>query len=502
MTSQVESEPSVLERFAPLFRPRTIAVVGASAKGGAQGNRFMRLLRQSGFSGSIYPIHPIEQTIEGLPVWRSLAETPELIDYAFIAVAAEKVPPLLAAASGRVRFAQVMSSGFGERAGGEALQRALVEAARVGGMRVLGPNCMGTYSPEGRLHFAEGAPAEGGAVGVMSQSGGLAIDLLQRGGARGLRFSGVVSLGNCADLGPNEFLEYFLADPGTRVIGAYIEHVGDGRRFFSQLREANAAKPVVILKGGRTAQGQRAVASHTGSLADNDAVWRALARQTGTVLVDSFQEFVDALVAFQNYIPRAVRPSGRVVLFGNGGGASVLGTDCLARLGLDVAPLEAAAMEALAAFDLPAGASVENPVDIPANVLQRERGAVARRILETVAAKAEPDAILVHLNLGVILGYREVDLLGDLLQATVRAKDALAGRAHVSLVLRSNGQIEADGRKREAISEAMALGLATYDDLTNQARAVAAVHAYECFRHACRVKHREEANVVATATTS
>lgn len=492
---------TVLERFAPLFRPRAIAVVGASARGAAQGNRFIRLLRECGFEGAIFPIHPTEETIEGLPVYRSLAHTPEAVDYAFVAVAADKVAPLLAGANGRVRFAQVMSSGFGERAGGQELQRALLAAARAGGVRMLGPNCMGTYSAQGRLHFTEGAPREAGSVGVMSQSGGLAIDLLQRGGARGLRYSGVVSLGNCADLGPNDFLEYFLADPGTRVVGAYLEHVGDGRRFFSSLRAANASKPVVILKGGRTAQGQRAAASHTGSLADNDAVWRALARQTGSVLVESFEEFLDALVAFQNYTPRTAPPTGRVVLFGNGGGASVLGTDCLARLGLNVAALDAAAMEALGEFDLPAGASVENPVDIPANVLQRERGAIARRILDIVAAKANPDAILMHLNLGVILAYREVDLLSDLLQAAVMAKDRLAGRSHFSLVLRSNGQPEADSCKREGMARVMASGLAVFDELANQARAAAAVHEYERFRFKRRAGP-SGGDVVAIATTS
>ncbi len=442
----------------------------------------MRLLQQTGFEGSVYPIHPSESAIEGRCAYATLADAPESIDYAFIAVAGDSVPALLAATRGRVRFAQVMSSGFAEKADGKELQRELLKASREGGVRVLGPNCMGTYSAEGRMSFAEGAPAEAGPVGIMSQSGGLAIDVLQRGNVRGLRFSAVVSLGNCADLGPNDFLEYFLADPKTRVVGAYLEHVDDGRRFFSQLRAAKAAKPVVILKGGRTPAGQRAVASHTGSLADNDAIWRSLAKQTGATLVDSFEEFMDALVAFQTYVPRSDAPTGRVLLFGNGGGASVLATDALARLGLDVAPLDKEAVEALAEFDLPAGASVENPVDIPANVLQRERGTIARRLLEIIADRAAPEAILMHLNVGVILGYRDVDVLGDLLNAAAQARDQVAGpRASLP-----RAPLEWPPGHRAAETREHAPGDASrnpvFDEIVNQARAAAAVHEYERYR--------------------
>jgi acyl-CoA synthetase (NDP forming) len=477
------SDDSVMERFKPLFEPRTIAVVGASGKGGAQGNRFIRLLREAGFNGGIYPIHPSEPVIEGLAVSPTLADTPEPIDYAFVAVAAERVPPMLAVARRRVRFAQVMSSGFGESEGGRELENALAAAAKQGGMRLLGPNCMGTYSARGRLTFIEGGIDEPGGLSIMSQSGGLAIDMLQRGRVRGLRPRTVVSLGNCADVGPSELLEYFLVDPQTTVIGAYLEHVANGRSFFEQLRAAKASKPVIILKGARTRQGQRAAASHTGSLADNDQAWSALARQTGAILAETLDDFIDALVAFQMYKPRkALTPSGYVVVFGNGGGASVLATDYLAHLGLDVAPLSAETTSALAELDLPAGASIANPIDVPANVLQRERGSIVQRLLQIIAEHEHPDAILVHLNLGVILGYRDVDMLEDMLRAVARANEKFRGRTHVLLALRSNGDAETEHRKREARRTAMGAGVAVFDEIPNMARAVAAVHRYERFR--------------------
>ena len=473
---------SVLQRFAPLFRPATIAVAGASGKSVAQGNAFIRNLRQAGFEGDIYPIHPTETAIEGLPAYRSLAETPRPIDYAFVAVAAEHVPALLAGANGRVHIAQVMSSGFGEIPEGRGLERELVDSARHGGMRLLGPNCMGTYSSRGRCSFMAGGVDAAGSVGIMSQSGGLSMDILRIGRFRGLRYSGVVSLGNCADLDAGDLLEYYLADPDTRVIGAYIEHIRDGRRFFEQLRAARAAKPVVILKGGRSDQGTRAAISHTGALAGGHEAWRALARQTGSVLVESLDEFIDTLAAFQVYQSVSQPPNGRVVLFGNGGGASVLATDCLASLGLDVAPLEPAAAEALRRLDLGAGTSVANPIDVPANVLQRERGALAQRILETVAAHATPWAILMHLNLPVLLGYRHIDMVGDMIGAAQRAGALLRGSTHVVLALRADGDPEGQARRRECSAQLADAGVAVFDDIANAARALAAVRSYESFR--------------------
>jgi acyl-CoA synthetase (NDP forming) len=474
---------AVVERFAPLFRPRSIAVVGASGKSVAQGNLFIRHLREAGYAGSIYPIHPAEAGIEGLATFASLAATPEPIDYAFVAIAGERVPALLAAADGRVRYAQVMSSGFGEVPEGVALERALVDAARRGGMRLLGPNCLGTYSPRGRMTFVAGGVDAPGTIGILSQSGGLSIDLLRIGRNRGLRYSGVVSLGNCADLGVNDLLEYYLADPDTRVIGAYLEHVRDGRRLFELLRAANARKPVVILKGGRTRQGQRAAASHTGSLATGDEAWVALAKQTGSILVDTIEQFIDVLAAFQTYVPRAGAPDGRVVLFGNGGGASVLGTDALARLGLDVAPLEPATVRALNALDLSAGASVANPIDVPANILQREHGALAGRILEAVAANEAPEAILMHLNIPVLLGYRHLDMLGELMTGALAASAAFSGRTHLVLALRANGDPESEARKREWAIRATEAGVSVFGEIAHAAQALAALHAYERFRH-------------------
>lgn len=512
--AQVQSPDEVVRRFDALFRPKSIAVVGVSTSAPAQGNKFIAALRTAGYQGAIHPIHPSAKTLEGLQAYRSLADVPEPIDYAFIAIPADAVSGLLEGAAGRLRFAQVMSSGFDEPQDGQDLAQVLLKVARDGGIRILGPNCMGTHSPRGQVSFIDEDIGIPGCVGVMSQSGGLTIDIVRQGRQRGLRFSGVVSLGNCLDVGPNEMLEYYLADPDTRVIGAYLESVDDGRRFFEQLRAARAVKPIILLKGGRTEQGQRAVASHTGSLAGSDRVWRALARQTGSILVDTLAQLLDALVAFQAtgspslVAPVSVTstsgesvqgrpassapmskasgstvPSGRVILFGNGGGASVLASDMLGRLGLEVPPLGAKTAAALNALDIPAGASVANPVDVPANILQRENGALARRILETIAAHESPEAIVMHLNLPVLLGYRHIDMLGDLVQAALELRKSIAPVTHLLLVLRATGQPEMEARKLECAAVAMAAGIPVFGDLPEAADALFCLHRHAVFRH-------------------
>jgi len=474
---------SVLERFSPLFSPQTVAVVGASTRGGALPNIFIRRIREFGFDGAIYPIHPSAAEIDGLPAYRSFADTPLPVDYAFIAVPAVQIPPMLASAKGHVRFAQVISSGFGEVEEGRALQDDLVAAARAGGMRLIGPNCLGLYTPRGRITFTESWPDEAGSAGIISQSGGLGTDIVRRGQSRGLKFSGLVTVGNCADVTPSELLEFYLADEPTRVIGLYIESARDGRRLFEILRASRAAKPVVILKGGRTRQGLLAAASHTGSLAGDDRVWVALSRQTGCVLVNTLDEFIDTLLAFQLLVPQPDHPTQRVALFGNGGGTSVLATDYYARLGLDVTPFESQTVQALAALQLPPGTSITNPVDCPVGTLRQEEGRVAEKILDIIYSSGRPEALVMHLNMSAFVGRTPPEVLENLMQAALRVQQHYPGRAHFMLVLRSDGDPALEERKRAFRARAIALGVPVYDELTNAGGALAALQAYEKFRH-------------------
>jgi acyl-CoA synthetase (NDP forming) len=475
---------SVIEQFTPLFEPKTVAVVGASTRGAALPNVFIRRIREFGYEGAIYPIHPTAKEIDGLPAYRSLGETPEPVDYAYIAIAAAQVPPLLAAGRGRVRFAQVISSGFGEVDEGRELEQELTRAAREGGMRLIGPNCLGIYTPRGRVTFTEIAPREVGQVGIISQSGGLGTDIIRRGMNRGLRFSGLVTVGNCADITPTDLVEFYLADAQTRVIGMYIETAKDGRRLFETLRAARAGKPVVVLKGGRTRQGLAAAASHTGSLAGDDRAWVALSRQTGCVMVDTLDQFLDTLLAFQTLTPQPQHPTKNVVLFGNGGGTSVLATDYFARLGLDVKPFDKDTVAALAALKLPPGTSITNPVDCPVGTLQQEEGRVAEKILDIIYSSGRPEALVMHLNMSAFVGRTRPEVLDNLMQAALRVQSHYPGQAHFVLVLRSDGDRELEERKREFRARADALGIPVYDEMANAGWALAALQAHERFIHA------------------
>jgi acyl-CoA synthetase (NDP forming) len=474
---------AIMERYAPLFMPKTIAVVGASTKGAALPNVFIRRIREFGYTGEIYPIHPTAAAIDGITAYPNLGATPQPVDYAYIAVSAAQIPEMLTVAAGRVRYAQVISSGFGEVDEGKDLQQRLLNAARAGGMRLLGPNCLGIYTPRGKITFTEIGPTEVGHVGVVSQSGGLGTDIIRRGLGRGVKFSGLVTVGNCADITPSDLLEFYLADPQTKVIGFYIESAKDGRRLFEQLRAAKAQKPVVILKGGRTGQGLAAAASHTGSLAGDDRAWIALSRQTGCVLVDTLDQFIDTLLIFQTLTPQPQRPTQRVVLFGNGGGTSVLATDYFSRLGLDVRPFAQPALDALAALKLPPGTSITNPVDCPVSTLQQDDGRVAEKILDEIYAKGQPEALVIHLNMSAFVGRTRPEVLDNVVQAALRVQTQYPGQAHFLLVLRSDGDPQLEARKREFRDRAVALGIPVYDEMSNAGLALAALQAHERFLH-------------------
>ncbi len=480
-----------LRRFRPLFEPSTVAVVGASAGDRNRANTFIRRLRAFGFAGAIYPIHPTAAEIEGLPAYRSLAETPQPVDYAYISIAGERVPDLLRTARGRLKFGQVIASGFGEMEDGKALQRELVEAAHSAGCRVLGPNCIGTYSPRGRLTFAADPPREMGGIGVILQSGGLGTDIIKRGQVRGLRFSGLVTLGNCADVKPAELLEFYLEDPSTSLVGLYLEDVKDGRRFFDLLRRSKNNKPIVLMKGGRTAQGVVAAASHTGALAGDDCAWSALAAQTAAVIIGDVDRFLDALVALQFLTLRPEKPLRRLALFGNGGGISVLATDQFAAEGIDVLPFSSPIRQRLEALALGSGTSVVNPIDAPVRALQQDGGGIAAKVLDIVYQSGEIDAVVMHLNLAAFAGREGIDPVDNLITAAAAARQRAGQGAHFALVLRSDGSKELDDRRRHYRIVAAQSGIPVFDEMAPAAAALGAVRTIE--QRLSAVRHRNRA---------
>ena len=471
----------VFDEFQPLFFPRTVAVVGASTKSSALANLFIQRIRKFGFTGPIYPIHRSAETIEGLPAFRCFAETPEIIDYAYVAVAAAQVPQLLASANGHVRFAQVISSGFGESEEGQGLEIELVAAARASGVRLLGPNCMGIYTPRGKITYTEIASPEIGGVGIVSQSGGLGTDIIRRGLVRGIKFSGLVSIGNSADVNAVDLLRFYLEDNQTKVIGLYIESSRHGRQLFDVLRTARAQKPVIILKGGRTIDGAIAASSHTGSMAGDDRVWDALAKQTGSILVETLNDFINVVLAFSYMTPRPHKPTQHVVIFGNGGGASVLGTDSFSRLGLRVPRFDQKTLDVLGAIELSPGTSIANPIDAPVGTMQQNDGKVAEQILDAVFSTADPHALVMHLSMPAFSGRTKAEILENLVLAALRSKKRFPKCGHFLLVLRSDGNPEIDLRKRQFRDQAISLGVPVFDELEDAAKCLAAMRFYEGF---------------------
>jgi acyl-CoA synthetase (NDP forming) len=347
----------------PIFRPRSVAVAGASASPDTPGHDYVKSMQELGFRGDIYPVNPKGGEILGLKVYHSLKEIPGDVDYVISCIPSDYILELVAAAKARnVKAIQLFTGRFSEtgKAEGAELEQRLLEAARAAGIRLIGPNCMGILHPAHGLSFRQDMSHTPGHIGFLSQSGNLLFEITHFGEPHGLYFSKAVSYGNGADLDESDFLDYLAGDSETKVIGAYVEGVRDGRRFLDALKRASLAKPVVVLKGGRTSAGSRSAASHTAALAGTSQVWEAALRQSGAVAVDTVEDLIDTLIAF-SYMRRGLGT--RLGMVGAGGGRSVLTADLCEELGLSVPPLppDIDAKVAERAPDL--AGWVTNPVD-------------------------------------------------------------------------------------------------------------------------------------------
>nr|WP_281070080.1 acetate--CoA ligase family protein [Paeniglutamicibacter psychrophenolicus] len=464
--------------FTPLFHPRRIAVLGASGKRPNMANRFIQNMIANGFDGTIVPVNPTTAVIEGLPAIASLAELTEPIDYAFVALPGARVADALRAGAGKVRFAQVVSSGFGEVEEGIELEAALVATVREAGIRLIGPNCLGTHASAGKLSFVPQAPLTPGTTAVVSQSGGLSVDILRVGASSGIDFHSVVSIGNSADVSAAELVASHLANDEVQVIGLYLESLSIAREVLDVLENSETRKPVVLLAGGRTAEGSRAATSHTGALAGNHRLWPAIARQAGMTLVDSLAEFATALHALST-LDLSVATNGReAVLFGNGGGASVLGADALDRQGVGTSPLPDSVIAALESLELPPGNGFHNPIDVPAGTLAVKNGAVAGDILKTVLAGSSPALLISHLNVGIIqrnLGATHGDVTGNIIDSIAEARDASAPGTHQLLVLKTDGSAETGEMIEAYAKRARAIGIPVFPAFEDAALAARAV---------------------------
>lgn len=346
-----------------LFRPRSVAIAGASSNVDSPGHDYLRALQLFGFAGPIYPINPRGGEIGGLPAYASLLDVPGDVDLVISCVPSGAVMDLVGqCAEKRVPFLHLFTARFSETGDDEAanLETAILERARAGGVNILGPNGMGLYHPDAGLAFRPDLPIAPGNVAFLSQSGNNAVEIIVRGAARGLGFGKVANYGNGRDLTPGELLRYLADDPETAVIGAYVEGVPDGRGFFEALKAAAAQKPVVIHKAGRTNAGARSAASHTAALAGQAEIWSAALRQAGAIEARSLEGLLDLLVAAA-LLPK---PRGRrIAAVGGGGGRSVQSADACEENGFEVVPLPDDVLEAVRKRAPGLADWIGNPVD-------------------------------------------------------------------------------------------------------------------------------------------
>ncbi|MDD4319335.1 MAG: acetate--CoA ligase family protein [Candidatus Peribacteraceae bacterium] len=352
----------------PLLSPGSVAVIGASSDERKVGHLILRNLLTQGYEGAVFPVNPKGGEILGKTAFRSVGEIPQRVDMAVIVTPAETVEAL-AEECGKKGVASlvVISAGFGESgAEGKKKEENLRAIAEKYGMQLVGPNCLGIMRPSLRMNASFGShlPPAGG-VALLSQSGALGEAFIDRAAGIGLGLSLFVSMGNKAAMDESDFLELCAADEETRVIGLYLENIQDGRRFLRLARSTGRTKPVVLLKAGTTERGRAAASSHTGALAGSEAAVRAICAQGGIHLAATSDAFLDLLRTLSLQPPL---PSPRIAVVTNAGGPGVLAADAAEREGLELPPLTPAIADALAA-QLPASASVRNPIDVLGDAL-------------------------------------------------------------------------------------------------------------------------------------
>ena len=343
-----------------LFRPKSIAVIGASDKPNRIGFQVMRSLQLGKFPGTIYPINPRLKTVLGLSAYPSIDVVPGDIDLAIIVLRKERVLGAIGASGQKgVKSLIVMSSGFSEL-GDNVIEGELIKLVHKHGMRMLGPNCAGYASTWENIYASFENRLQRGHLAFITQSGAMSAVVLALARAVGLGISIFVSYGNAADIGPEELLQYLQSHKPTQIIGGYLEGITNARQFLSVAQNITPHKPLVVLKPGDTIEASRAILTHTGAMAGEQAIYTGAFRQAGILQATNLDEFIDAC---QVLVTQPLPTGKRVGIITNAGGPSVLAVDACAQVGLDVSPFPTNLVKTFKAF-LPSFCPMGNPVDV------------------------------------------------------------------------------------------------------------------------------------------
>jgi acetyltransferase len=375
------------------FAPRNVAVVGATEAAGSVGRTVLWNLMNSPFGGTVFPVNPKRPSVLGIRAYSNITEVPEKVDLAVVVTPAKTVPGVIReCVEAGIQGAIVISAGFKEVGeAGVELERQVLQEAQRGGMRIIGPNCLGVMNPVSGLNatFAT-AMARPGNVALISQSGALCTAILDWSLREQVGFSAFISIGSMLDVGWGDLIEYLGDDPSTHSVILYMESVGDARAFLSAAREVALSKPIIVIKAGRSAAAAKAAASHTGSLAGSDEVLDAAFRRCGVLRVANISD----LFYMSEVLAKQPRPAGpRLTILTNAGGPGVLATDALMALNGKLAELSEETTAALNQV-LPAAWSHGNPIDILGDA-DPERYAKA---VEIAAKDPGTDGLLVILT--------------------------------------------------------------------------------------------------------
>ena len=477
------------------FHPRSIAIVGVSKKApgfAAVSLGFVIACKEmsagsaaGGGCDALYPVNPKYEEVEGLKCYPSLLGIEGPIDHVISSVPAHAVPQLVEDAIAKgVKAIHFFTAGFRETGDEEmaAMEARVVARANEAGIRVLGPNCMGLYVPGAGLSFMPGFPTEPGPAGFISQSGGNAADMVFTSAVRGIRYSKVISYGNAADIDESELLDYLADDPQTEIITAYIEGVKGGDRFFRAMKKAAAAKPLVILKGGRTQAGTRAVMSHTASLAGSFEVFDALCRQVNAVRVNSVEEMVDLAVAFR-FMGAPKGPG--VAVVGGGGGFSVFAADEIDDAGLECPILPEHTQEALREFTPAAGTSVRNPVD----TIALFQPPMLQKTLQIIGEAENIDVVMFHTSFSwgnmrrTMAVAQDIDpgaYMDSMVQQMTAAREASG--TPIVLVLRSPLNVEGMEATAGFQTRCVRAGFPVFSSIPKAANAIARTYRWRLAR--------------------
>ena len=356
----------------PLFHPSSIAIIGASNDPSKAGGRLLKSLIDGPYEGRLYPVNPKAPEVMGVKCYPTTRDITEEIDLVIVNIPFQfTLEAISDCAAKGVKYAIIHTAGFGETGqAGRELEKKIVETALSGGTRLVGPNCMGIFSPDAGInmivpHFEAAEPHElKGSVTFFGQSGWGSETFIIEGWERGLGFSKVISIGNQCDIAAAEYLDYFRTDAKTRVVAGYLEGVRNGSEFLEAARAIGREKPVIIWKAGKTDAGAKAASSHTGSLAGTDRICDAAFKQVGIIRAENLYELIDYTVAFQSpYLPRGKK----VGILVEAGGGAVAAADACEVNGLVVSPLPEGIRIELQEYIRNLGAPVPataNPVDV------------------------------------------------------------------------------------------------------------------------------------------